>query len=565
MSTPRDPAPSPVSPTVIIETLAGAWHLHRVSPDSDQIAAVLQLAGWQDDPRPTIIGTAGSRWSLEESLGFALPMQAGDALLRAAGEDLFDPFEHATRAMTSGALSGLLPARTYLPRPGTPVAVAGQPGTTYGRLRHDDPLLRTWQDRSFRIDIIAATPNPHDNQIQIFYRLWHDDAIVCAGDGPVLEGSVDPTSDAAVRAVARHALTRLSHGPHTGHQHVFWAEHRNALVTALAAPAAPYPAGTRILVRDPLLPTVTLGIVLDHAYDDAGTLSYTWWPDVYNLPGHPHADMKHIDALSAACDLVEPTLQAPAAGVAGASATQVILTYGARVRTIDDHRFTTGTVLRAFTSPGTLTYEIQPDTVDDRYRLPAENVVPLAGTAWTTVGHVLEARRAANLPLVDGEIIHTLRHLAPVTSGPAGPVCPVTLYRPSLDELLDPDSLDFQSARPDFPFLAGDPRRPRIHADTGTGTVHVVDTFHGHFEVPLSHLHEVLTRYRQALPHLLVNQVDLRLHGQESPATLAALAVVRLPDLLAEPQPSTDLPQIFPLPPPIDLPDPGTTDLDPEL
>ncbi|MDT3444450.1 hypothetical protein [Pseudofrankia sp. BMG5.37] len=192
----------------------------------------------------------------------------------------------------------------------------------------------------------------------------------------------------------------------------------------------------------------------------------------------------------------------------------MILTTGAVVRTIDDPRFATGTVLRAFDRPNSgIHYEIQPhDAPLPPVLLHVGDVVPVRSTAWPTLQHLLDARATAGLPLQPGELLTAVREAASILDSPDGP----RLGRP------------FPVAHPASPALnptgqtpiAVDttPLHPASHPHQGhkTGqaptlrqigdTIALDDPVHGHLEVPADLFHTALRHHPTDLDALLTRR-----------------------------------------------------------
>jgi hypothetical protein len=150
---------------------------------------------------------------------------------------------------------------------------------------------------------------------------------------------------------------------------------------------------------------------------------------------------------------VRPTLAA-----ADANAGPAVLAYGATVAAVDDPDFAVGTVLRAFAvTPDLVVYDVRPDDppLPPRW-IPADDVTPLTGTAWPTVQDLLHARETAGLPLLEREILVTLREATIVVYGPDGPApkLPPTPL-PPVDRVLDPGRPTPAAPGPATPTAAG--------------------------------------------------------------------------------------------------------------
>jgi len=79
-----------------------------------------------------------------------------------------------------------------------------------------------------------------------------------------------------------------------------------------------------------------------------------------------------------------------------------------------------GQVLRAVRGDTGLLYDIRPDPPAEPERLPASRVEPVAGTAWPSIGHLIDARAADGVPLQAGEILAAGAELAHVVAGANG-------------------------------------------------------------------------------------------------------------------------------------------------
>ncbi|MCM3921132.1 hypothetical protein ND748_05495 [Frankia sp. AiPs1] len=555
------PSPLRVSP-VLLDTPAGVWHLARTTSDSDGMSAMLQTNAGRG-PRHTVYFHAqGDMWEVEERLGFALPAAIRKALRRAAPQQVAPSLDH--EVFTDTFLPFAMPQGDYRPRRASRVTIAGQTPTKYGRLLHADSPLRRWEHDTCRIDIVAdpGMSSGHPSRA-LGYRLWQDDHVVFAGGGARIPASFDATSDAALREIAQYALLRR---PGTARQRALLDQQRPALAAALAPPTEPYPHGTHVLVRHAHLPGTVAGTVVGHVSSRTGTADYVWRPDVFDLPGHPYAHQPEQTLRSPAA-LVEPSLGARGIEVAGPDA-QVVLTYGARIRTIDHPDIDTGTVLRAFMDDNsTIHYEIRPDDNHTTIRLPKKDVEALAGTAWPTVDAVLTARSQTDVPVTDREAIVALREIAVTYTNARGAIIPYLLREPSLDNLLDPGSPDFLPVLDTAPSPQDLPR-PQVHSDVHT--IHVLDPDHGLFAIPRPLLEAALTTPPERLAALLHDLADLHLTGRESPVTLASLTVTWLPDLVtAPPRPDEPgSPTVAPAVPDDAVPfDPGAAEpaLDPDL
>lgn len=524
------PSPSPSSVSVVVETAGGHWRLFREPSPTGQIVAFYQQ---QSDGRPRG-HIRGSIWQVEEELGFALPLDVHLALRddrAAASLDWLAPGEFP---LVSGGVLPDEPSQT-VPRRHHRVYTPQNGPRTYGRLQHAAPPVRSWENDRYRLEILgsALTREPGLQLTLGAYRVWVDGRIILAGQDLDLT-TIDPTSDTALRRLAQQCLSweRAARG-YTARQTAFLQDDLAGLQAALAVPAAPYPPGTRIQARGSADATAALGTVVTTARDSTGTLHYVWRPDVYDLPGHPFQE-HHIDhTLASPEHLVEPTLHGPDTAIDGPDA-PIVLTYGGRIRTIDHPHVDQGTVTRALIGRDDLIYEIRPDGQTGTVRLPAQDVEPIAGTAWPTVESILDARAAAGLPLADDEILVALRELTTTTRGPLGPAVN-TPGRPlhSLDVTLDPDSPDLPA--PTFDWFRRDTATRPAFLTVNGDTVRIIDATHGSIDVHTTTLTAALRRSDTDLTTLLAQHSTVELDGAESHLTKAALAAAHVPDITTAP------------------------------
>ncbi|MCM3921133.1 hypothetical protein ND748_05500 [Frankia sp. AiPs1] len=496
-----------------------------------------------------VYGVQDAFWSVEQQLGFAIPDAAWRALLRAA----------PTRATPEADLLPLdLPVEVYTPTRASRVRIAGEPATTYGRLLHADPPARRWEHGPFRIEILADSAlglpgGPVGSYVS--YRLWHDGRVVFARAGVPLTAA-DPFSDDALREIAAHpALAEQADRTPTIRQRDFLAREHPALISALAPPPPLYPPGTRVHVRGMISSTTAAGVILGVVFDRGGVAHYTWRPDVYDLPGHPRQARRPDHVLVSPFDHVSPSLEEPDTAVDGPDG-PALLTYGARVRSIDHPDLDTGTVLRLLLEDDGPIYEIRPDgAAGSTIHLPIDDVVPLAGTAWPTVDAVIDARDSDEVPLVPSEAIVTLREMTIAVDTPHGALLynPPTVV-PSLDQTLDPDSPNLTAA-PSFHLQSSSDSQFRQPVFTiNNETVYIIDAHHGALEVPNDVMAAAIAYPPAALARLAADLPDLHLDGAEAGLTVAALVAVHIPDLPAPPPPQQTQP---PDPPIAPSPDPG--------
>ncbi|MBL7487895.1 hypothetical protein I6A60_19055 [Frankia sp. AgB1.9] len=577
-----EPSPSAeqtaaAEPTSIeIQVPAGRWRIRAVVDASGNRLFAADLTG---DPTAT---SSARRllWAkaqadplrLEEELGWAIPHLAQNALVLAhLADDL-----PAWRNDHPGPLSDdAIHTPSY--RPTRNSIVRGVPGSqaSYGRLLHDDNPVRRWQQDPIEIDLFTAETEVGR---AIVYRVsetvpGQQPALVFAGGLTGVPRHYDVTSDDTIRRSLAEVLTRALDDDEelAPRQQDFLLRHRRAIRrTIVDPPDHPLPRGTRITVAadDPArTDTGTILAVLD---TDTGP-SYLWRPDVANLPGHPWRDHPTW-TLPAAPHQVQVTFANPDAQVEGPTAPPVLAT-GAVVATIDDPRFTTGTVLRALDHDGTGTaYEIQPhDAPLPPVTLPYDDVVPLRGTAWPNTATLLTARAAADLPTQPGEILLTVREIAIAVDSPDGTeVLTAPFTRRPITPALDPAS-DVTPApvpagllQPVDPDGGPSPRGqlPALH-QVGD-TVLVDDPVHGRIQVHAETFHAAMRHPPDDLNALLARRPWLPTPSPDQPVFVtAALAAQHAAAEVASLDPPTTprAPAFNPQP---DLPGPGP-DMDPGI
>ncbi|MCK9878282.1 hypothetical protein MXD59_21335 [Frankia sp. Ag45/Mut15] len=300
---------------------------------------------------------------------------------------------------------------------------------TYGRILHNNAPLRTWEDGGHRIEIVNLTANPAAAQT-VSYRLWLDSALVVSGDMSVAQ-EVSVEDDEMVRQVAAHAIIGRESSTLTARQQSAVAAHGEDLLRAVALPASPYPQGTRVaLVGKDGRHTDITATVKDMIFDANGATWYAVHPEISRVPGHPLRE--HPDAfLILSADDLAPTLQAPSSGI------EPILSYGSRIRTIDHHTVTAGTVVRTFARADTPWYEIQSDDLaESTVRLSAQDIEPISGSFWPSIDDLVAARTEAGIHLQEGEVLVSLGGFATVDAGPQGPVLGPERELPPRDPVL---------------------------------------------------------------------------------------------------------------------------------
>ncbi|MCM3884623.1 hypothetical protein [Frankia sp. R82] len=453
--TPRDAVPlgylqdpAPVKMTVP----AGWWRLRRIltQPGRQQISAELFTT-----LRAPALQVEADLHEIDGHLGFPLTAQMRERLRTAEPELSFvAPYPTVTMEQLDRNPK-LRPWRA------SRVDLARAPSATYGRLHHTDPPLRSWLDPAgdIQIEILAAaattTPaGPQDRlALDLPYRVRHEGLVALSGRSARIPARIDPTSDTALRAVLEDLTTPRSE-PLTPRQSraLDASRYLRRLITDFEVHE-----GSRVAIEGPVGFPHSTGTVrrIDVRPSGEHTL---WRPDVADLPGHPWNALPNR-VMSTPAERVLPTLMAKNTVVGGPYA-PAHLVYGALISTVDDPASRGGTVLRALTDAGTLTYEFQPVEPDQGPReISATDVVPVAGTAWPDLRTLLEARLANHVDLVAGEHLITLREAAPVVHSPTGPtlgrITPVFTGDPALD----PDLL---AAPPPAPELDQAPPPPDL-------------------------------------------------------------------------------------------------------
>ncbi len=431
-----DPAP------VKITAPRGWW---RLRPTLGPLGPRMVTAELFHEMKVPVLQIQARLEELDSHLAFPLTDQMHDRLRRAAPQPHFVAvYAMFTPAHVAGDAQ-LRPWRT------SRVDLAAAAPTTYGRLLHADPPLRSWQDPGgdIRVDIMSATAaraEPSEEPALVLaYRVHHEGLVVVSGRSVTVDGHLDPSSDAALRAVVA-GLSSLRGTALTDRQRRFLdASGHLADAVADTAPRA----GTRIAIQGPPgLPgaTGTVRMVIPGRDGE----HYLWRPDVADLPGHPWRDQRSR-LIDTPAELARPVLTAKDTAIAPPTA-PAHLTYGALIATIDDAETAGGVVLRAFPTREGLIYEFQPaESGQSPRRIRASDVVPVSGTAWPDLETLLAARGATNVPLVAGEHLLTLREAAPVVDRLRGPVLGQITPVGSQGPALDPDILSAPDPPLDVP------------------------------------------------------------------------------------------------------------------
>ncbi len=512
---------------VSIEVPAASWRFTRASPSEPHIlAAELIHPSAMSGDLFVAHRAVASRRRLEEQLGFVLPEQAMEAL-RAI------PLRVTSSSGAPSPEGGWIHQPRYQPWRASPVHIGAQPPVSYGRLLHDTPPLRTWENGPHRIDIIAITPTrtgSGDPANAVSFRLWHGGQVLIADDA-VLPATLTLDDDDTLRLLADYAVYGRPRSMLTSHQQTLLDAHGGDLLAVLAVPPEPYPVGTRVTLLSDQGDLRTTGVVVDSIGDPP---RYCVRPDVASLPGHPLAD--HPDAFLIFSALTaRATLHPQDTGIEPAD--MVVLGYGARVRAVDDPHFETGTVLRAITvDKAGLFYDVQPDGSHPLVRRHESDVVPLTGTAWQTLDALIEARAEAGIPLEAGEILVSLAEFTVVEPGLDGP----QLRRPG-ERLpaLDPMFGRIWAPDPSAKALLNHDQEPATGApylEVGENIV-VHDPVHGFLTVAPSFFDAALRLDAETLTRIVNEVPGIDVTGIEPPATLAALAATHRRDALTERQP----------------------------
>ncbi|WP_261570958.1 hypothetical protein [Frankia gtarii] len=509
---------------VIIDVHASSWRFTRASPGQrDILTAELLHPSASSGDWFVAHRMVASRRRLEEHLGFVLPEQAFQAL--------------RTLPLTATASPGApspeadwIHQPPYQPWRASPVHLGDHPPTSYGRLLHDDPPLRTWENGPHRIDITATTATrtaPGDPARAVSFRLSYDGRVLLADDA-VLPATLTVDDDDTIRLLADYAVYGRPRSLLTSRQRTLLNAHGADLLDVLTAPPEPYPVGTRVTLLDDRGDLRTTGVVVGSLGDPLESPRYCVRPDVASLPGHPLAHVPDAFLVFPSVT-TRATLRPQDTGVEPTDT--AILGYGARVRTVDDPHIDTGTVLRAIVRENAgLFYDVQPDdTRAGPVRRHESDVVPLAGTAWQTLDALVEARTEAGIPLEAGEILVSLDAFTVVESGLTGP----TPRRPAeplpaLDPMfgrawtLEPpaDLPNRDQARSTAPYL-----------EVGDAIV-VHDPVHGFLTVPPWAFDAALRLDAATLTRILNEVPGVEVTGIEPTATLAALAATHRHDAL---------------------------------
>ncbi len=556
---------------VCVQVPAGWWRLYRqTGPESGDLYVAELVAGAVGPGsarQPTFRTRQPSVWRLEEELGWSVPLSCHVAIEEAPPwvadgvqplSLVHPPGDGMPTFLGSPGPVSLEPhahEERFWPWRASIVLRAHQPPATYGRLGQAEDPRRSWPHGSTRVEVVANRTLAEGAGHEIAYRIRDRDQVVFTGSDVRLHNGESPTSPVAIRAVVAAVTSRPERSLSTRQRRFLDAEGAG-LTAAACPPGDPYPAGTRIAVDHPERDWYTTGTVRGSAVSSTGVRVYRWRPDVADLPGHPwRADPDRVletpwYRASATLEGADRNTESPYG--------QLVLATGARVATVDDPRFTVGTVLRTFVADGPPRYEIRPhDAALAPVTLNATDVTPLAGTAWASVDDLLLARALAGLELRPDELLFTVGDCALVVDGPHGPHVHARYTLPSADDSTlapDPRLPRAVAAPPADGSAAGS---PVVQLRLVDGVRHVRHPTLGHLAVPEQlfiaallvrpdRLLPVLDRYRWLpagpWPHL----VTAALAALHAPADVAALATAR-PD---HGQPPTTGPPATGPPPP---------------
>ncbi|MBL7498305.1 hypothetical protein I6A84_22545 [Frankia sp. CNm7] len=534
---PRPAAGYPQGWPVCVQVPAGWWRIYQLVGDGMRIHVAELIAHTADVDNPMAPPARSVRqpsvWQLEEALGWAIPTPAHpilDSATRLLAYRAAPAADPRTRPATLPETVAANPV--FRPWRASVVTREGHAPTSYGRLRHAEHPLVTWTDGPLRIDILAARPRPRlgTGGYRLAYRISDHDRVVLAGQDAALTTD-GPQSSSAIRVVAARAAILDTGGHRHGtalpaQQRRLLRIHRARLYAAAAPVGHPYLPGTRVAVRDPAQHTTTTGTVLAHVLGaGASDLRYLWRPDVAALPGHPWRDHPGW-ALQTPAGLARATVRPPDLNTEP-SRGELVLATGAVVRTLDDPRFSVGTVLRALTDDDyQLRYEIQPhDHPSAPVVLPADDIVAIAGTAWPTVTDLLTARATA-LPLTSGEVLTATHDRAIIEQDVTGPRLRTVARHPQARTVLAPATIPI-----DVAVAPASPGAEPTSWLTGP-TRHLLDPVHGHLAVEDA----LFTAARQLAPdHLaaILARLPWLPPGPHHPVTAAALAAIHAPHPVA--------------------------------
>jgi len=429
-------------PVATLRAPAAAWHL-----DLDRIRGRFTATGHLSDG-DTRWAAAPTVWRLEEQLGFVIPLQVHAALRDAALGCAPSP-RPVRRARRLPRLDA-----SHRPRGGDPVFLHGRPLGLYGRLLRAQPPLARWSAATITVELYATLPpdttadTAADGQPGYGVRLLRGGVPFFCADGPALPDTLRPRDPGTLHHLLAY-LTRHEHWPHvTGTDRAALTRDLPVLTAYATGAQPPLEHGSPVAIR--VAPGQILTGTVLRTIDDPASATVSdvvWTPDLATLAGHPWHGQPARQLISPIAD-VTPGSAGRDTGLDDGPLRHLLM-FGAKVRSIDDPRWTTATVLRTFPGPHGFRHDIRPDE-DQPYVLDptvltvdAIDVEPLTGTAWPTLNRMISARVDAGVPFRVGEIILTARAVIDVIAGedgrPAlGPARPRS--RPRLDPLTALDS-----------------------------------------------------------------------------------------------------------------------------
>ena len=423
----------------------GWWRLRRTLAPLGQQRVTADLFTTMRAPAVQI--EAGLE-EIDGHLGFPLDARTRARLRRAEPDPAFVASYPTLTPTQATRRADLRPWRA------SRVDLAGSPATTYGRLQHADPPLRSWMDPAGEIQVeimsadaatIASSPSGDLLGLRLTYRIRHDGLVAFSGQAVTVPPHIDPSSDAALRAVITDLVTPRP---------VALTDRQRAALEAswylpdLVAEGPVRESGRVAIQGPPGLPGATGAVRM--VVSTQGQEICVWRPDFAELPGHPwRSHPERVIATPA--ERASPTLAAKDLAVESPTAPSHLV-YGAWITTIDDPASQGGTVLRAYPHAHGLIYEFQPLEADAAPReIAARDVVPVRGTAWPDLRTLIHARMAAHVELIPGEHLLTLREAATVIHHPTGPILSAVTPVETPDPALDPGLLSPTEPGPDPP------------------------------------------------------------------------------------------------------------------
>ncbi|WP_131803875.1 hypothetical protein [Pseudofrankia sp. BMG5.36] len=408
-------------PEVRVQVPAGWWRLapstglHKSNPG--YVAELAVPVAGRDSPQVIHTARTTTLSQLEAALGWPIPLPARQFLILASLSARSAGTAPRTSPGANRPSTAADPAESAIYRPSRASTVqAGGLSTTYGRLLATETVIATWSYGTARLDLLSDPPPTGTDDDLAYWRIYDGERIFFAdADVPGLLDLTTEPSEAlrgllGLPAGLRRASIRLTAG-----QAWFVDRYANLFDQFAAIPGRPYPPGTRVRVALPDGQDADGTLYASVPRHGGGTI-YRWRPDVANQPGHP---WQHHPAWAL------ETTELHLADILGTHPTiddqpELPLATGAVIRTVDDPRFTVGTVLRALQyRTGSPMYEVQPHDAPMRpVLLPADAVLPLRSSVWPSLDRLLTARAEAGLDLIPGEVLATTTETARVTDSP---------------------------------------------------------------------------------------------------------------------------------------------------